>query len=39
MRHRHRESKRTRRKTFGRTADRTHRVNVRARPMRGGTRL
>ena len=39
MKHRHKESRRKRRKTFGHTADRTHRMNVRARPMRGGTRL
>ena len=39
MKRRHKESRKRRRKVFGRTADRTHRMNVNSRPMRGGTRL
>jgi hypothetical protein len=39
MKHRHKEAPKKRRKTFGKTADRTHVMNLRPRPMRGGTRL
>lgn len=39
MKHRYKESKRKRRKTFGRSADRTHAFNVSSRPKRGGIRL
>lgn len=36
---RYKESKRKRRKTFGRTAQQTHVKNARNRPLRGGSRL
>jgi hypothetical protein len=39
MRKRYKQSKSKTRKVFGRTADRTHKMNLRPRPMRGGTRL
>lgn len=36
---RYKESRKKTRKTFGKSADRTHKKNLRARPMRGGNRL
>lgn len=39
MRKRYKESSKKRNRTFGKTADRTHVMNLRPRPMRGGTRL
>lgn len=39
MKKRYKESKNKRRRTFGRTADRTNSMNIKPRPLRGGTRL
>jgi hypothetical protein len=36
---RYKLKKRTSQKKFRKTAGRTHRINTRPRPMRGGTRL
>jgi hypothetical protein len=39
MKKRYKQSKRKTRKVFGKTADRTHKLNLAKRSMRGGTRL
>lgn len=39
MKKRYKESSKKRRRSFGRNADKTNKMNVSPRPMRGGTRL
>lgn len=39
MQKRHRMSKRSSKKSFGKNAGRTHKFNLNPRPMRGGIRL
>ena len=39
MKKRYKEPRSKTRRTFGKTADRTNKMNVNSRPMRGGTRL
>lgn len=39
MKRRYKESRKTRRRTFSKTADTTHKFNIKAAPMRGGIRM